>query len=720
MGNALGTPSAPSKESHETQQRRNDLNVLCQRVSFGDDELVHLYDSYHLFWKQRESEIQNGESALQNSSFLYDWYKTILLKDRKSCDSSEPNLLSANHSSTSATSASPEAISQLDSEITNSVNENLKKEQVKLQSVQYVIQHILPPNFDIALYKECFTSVDDPIHVLYNFNANETFDPTEGNSNSFSARVEAEEAISSQPVTAEAVAEASPEDLSKLPGNGLSSSNIFTLVDEFTRKTRLCTFFEALSCCSGRRSSKEWIASLFRTIHLLQNHAESQSNVVPSLNQKKRVSAQVFVEAGYRFALALSYLQQCYEGTCDSSVNQEQFLPFCDENDTCKASIRAMAKSIVEKRNRRLNQQQFNWSDSGDASTSVTESSEGVDDDWIELDDVIEWIDVVAPMFPFIIPTFFQFILFPNKDTLPKSRTFFTAPIMDWKTEQAANISILSSKTNVLSVRNFALACFTPALNGSYFPLYSSNDDGLSFNRLQNAILGYSGPTLFVIQSESGGIFGAYTATAWKESKDFYGNTDCFLYQLWPRTVLYRPTSNERNFMYCNSNARSHGYDQQAHGIGFGGTVQSPRLFLAENFDDCSASSQDLTFENGPLLPDVGTSGHTFDSTSVANGPEHSIQRHRSSFAIECLEVWGVGGSMDVVQAALSARESNRAQAADLINKARKVDKAQFLDDFRSGTISSKAFAHRQQIDGRADADLDERAKDKDKVYNYA
>jgi TLD len=713
MGNVLGTSSTPPNESRQIQQRRNDLDVLGQRVSFGDDELVHLYDSYDLFLQQRERDLQNG-GTLRNSSFLYDLYEAILLKDRKATDSPEPNIMLADHLTTTATSpsfeSSSESISHMENEISKSMNEKVKIE--RLQSIKYVIQHILPPNFDTALFKGCFTSMDDPIHMLYNFSGSVTVDTMEGNRNSSPTRVEDKDAISFQTATADVVAETIPEGMTILNHEGQLLSNAFTLVDEFTRKTRLCTFFEALSCSIGRRSSKEYIASLFRTIHLLQNHSESRAGVVASTNQNPRVSSQIFVETGYRFALALAYLQQCRERRCESSMNLEQFLPLCD-NDTCKASLHAMAKSIVEKRHRRLNQQRADWSDAVNASSNDSESSEGVENDWIELDDVIEWIDVVAPMFPFIIPTFFQYILFPNNDALPKSRTFFNVPIMNWKTEQPTNSSILSSKASFLSVRNFALACFTPALNGSYFPLYSSNADGLSFNRLQNSVLGYSGPTLFVIQCESGGIFGAYTATAWKESKDFYGNTDCFLYQLWPRTVLYRPTSSERNFLYCNSAARSHGYDQQAHGIGFGGTVQSPRLFLAENFDDCSASSQDLTFENGPLLPDVGTSGNLFGSISV-------VQRHRSLFAIECLEVWGVGGSKDVVQAALLSRESNRAQAADLINKARKVDKAQFLDDFRSGTISSKAFAHRQQVDGRADVDLDERVKDKEKAYNYA
>jgi hypothetical protein len=211
-------------------------------------------------------------------------------------------------------------------------------------------------------------------------------------------------------------------------------------------------------------------------------------------------------------------------------------------------------------------------------------------------------------------------------------------------------------------------------------------------------LLGYGGPTLIVIEATTGGIFGAFTASSWKESKDFYGNSDCFLYQLLPFTSVYRPRGNGTNYMYCNSEARSRGYDGLAHGIGFGGTNLEPRLFISESFDGCFASSEDLTFENGPLLP------RRVEGTMP-----------RKTFEIENLEVWGVGGD-HVVADALESRDKQRELTAANIRKARKVDKAAFLDDFRNGVIESKAFQHRDQIQGRADCELDERHKE---AYEY-
>ena len=241
--------------------------------------------------------------------------------------------------------------------------------------------------------------------------------------------------------------------------------------------------------------------------------------------------------------------------------------------------------------------------------------------------------------------------------------------------------------------------------------MYTSASDGLSFNRLQNALLGYGGPTLLIIQSDDC-IFGAFTSSSWKESKDFYGNSDCFLFQVLPETAVYRPTGNGSNFMYCNSFARSRGYDQQAHGIGFGGTVDMPRLFISESFDSNVAKDSDMTFEKGSIFSGGFDGGKHFEIDNLEGEFEHEIsslkkmpERQAQHMFCAC-KVWGVGGDT-VVQEALGARSRQREIKNAAIRKARKVDKAQFLDDFKSGLIESKAFAHRDQIRGREGACVD-------------
>jgi hypothetical protein len=442
------------------------------------------------------------------------------------------------------------------------------------------------------------------------------------------------------------------------------------VTDAYTHRARLERFFQGLSD-SGRRGTKAAMTVLFGVCQAVQVESVATSNNVKTTTiRTRRVRATEFVDMGYRLALATAFLQAA--DTPDGSADMAAFLKFAlVAND---ATLQALASSIVEWGKRRLERAALGLA------TSKEDEDPNLQQGFVELEDILEWASEVAPVFASILPTFTFHIFFPGRSN-PPSRTAFDFPRILSKS------IFFEAPTSPLL---FTFGCLSSSLNGSYYRLYTSAADGLSFNRLQNSLLGYAGPTLLIIRAVSGGIFGAFTASQWKEAKDFYGNTDCFLFQMAPVTAVYRPTGSNSNFMYCNSNARSKGYDQQAHGIGFGGTVQEPRFFVEESFDNCVAGNRDLTFENGVLLPKTASGG---------------VRKH---FEIHALEVWGVGGD-DVVQQALGARAEARSVKDEAMRRARKVDKAAFLDDFRSGVIESKAFQHVSQVQGRADHNPEER-----------
>lgn len=442
-----------------------------------------------------------------------------------------------------------------------------------------------------------------------------------------------------------------------------------TTSDEYTRKARLERTFEGLTL-SSRKGSGPAVKVLFDAL-ALDPHAPATLTTVPT-----RIRAFDFVTAGYRLAMATAFLAAAAHDN-DDADDMAGFLPEADSSGRDAVALRALAQSLTERARMR----------EARPGVSIESPNEDHTDDHVELEDVYDWIDAVAPLFASILPTFWHQILFPHQ-AYPPSRTAFSFPRVPCD-------SVFFESTS--SPTLFTLGCLSKSLTGVYYRLYTSASDGLSFNRLQNALLGYSGPTLLLIRTTGGAILGAFTASAWKESRDFYGNTDCFLFSAAPVTAVYRPTGTGRNFMYCNSFARSRGYDQQAHGIGFGGTVDEPRLFLSESFDACRAGAQDCTFANGSLLP-----------RTSSGAPQ-------TNFELDAVEVWGVGGD-DVVDAALGQRQKARALREEGIRRARKVDKAQFLDDFRSGLMDSKAFQHRQQMRGRADVDCEERAT---KQYEY-
>jgi hypothetical protein len=406
-------------------------------------------------------------------------------------------------------------------------------------------------------------------------------------------------------------------------------------------RQHLEAFFEGLSNAS-RRGSRAALQVMFQSCQT--NKKE---------NNEITIQATEFIQLGYRLALASEYLQ-----------GHHASIPIVKDTQPNDETLLALAQSIVEQRKKRLNHVPTDGTNKNDE-----------DDFSVTFEDILEWSEAVAPIFASILPTLFHTILFPGISHSSTGRTAYEFP---WVTDNSKPSSFFQYPTSSLL---FTFGCLSPSLGGSYYCLYTSTQDGLSFNRLQNALLGYSGPTLLLARTtgKQGSILGAFTASPWKESKDFYGNTDCFLFQVAPRTSIFRPSGSDRNFMYCNSYARSKGYDQQAHGIGFGGSTTEPRLFFPESFEQCIAGSRDMTFAHGQLLPD----GQRF-------------------FELDSLEVWGVGGS-EVVAAALGAQHQARAIKAENLRKARTVDRAQFLDDFQSGVIESKAFAHRNQVDhGRA------------------
>ena len=95
------------------------------------------------------------------------------------------------------------------------------------------------------------------------------------------------------------------------------------------------------------------------------------------------------------------------------------------------------------------------------------------------------------------------------------------------------------------------------------------------------------------------------------------------------------------------------------------------------------------------------SSGSTNDCRTFLPGP---------LLPAECM---GVGDAVRIrvygtknVSLGLVSLNAEVERRKESVAKARKVDRAAFLDDFKSGVIESKAFAHASQVDrGRAGED---------------
>ena len=223
---------------------------------------------------------------------------------------------------------------------------------------------------------------------------------------------------------------------------------------------------------------------------------------------------------------------------------------------------------------------------------------------------------------------------------------------------------------------------FSHSTHHQWHRLYSSLKDGRSFPRLAWSVLGYSGASLVVIQTTAGGILGAFTAATWKDSRDFYGTSEGFLFQLNPEVKLYYASGRQEHYCYLHNGSKLN--HSLPPGLGFGGSLSKPRLFVPASFEGCSAESFDLTYDAGNLV-----------------APE-CLEK----FEIQTLEVWAVG--QESVEG-LEARAAHRERTTQALDQARRIrDKSAFADDMKSGLIPNELFAHREQARGRHDFSIDD------------
>lgn len=143
--------------------------------------------------------------------------------------------------------------------------------------------------------------------------------------------------------------------------------------------------------------------------------------------------------------------------------------------------------------------------------------------------------------------------------------------------------------------------------------LYHSSINGLSFNTFLGNISSGDGPTVLIIKDTEGFIYGGYASQPWERQSDFYGDMKSFLFQLYPRASIFRPTGANNNLQWCAVNFSS---DSIPNGIGFGGRANHFGLFLSASFDQ----------------------GHTFTCTTF-NSPCLSKTNRIRPEVIEC---WGV------------------------------------------------------------------------------
>ena len=108
------------------------------------------------------------------------------------------------------------------------------------------------------------------------------------------------------------------------------------------------------------------------------------------------------------------------------------------------------------------------------------------------------------------------------------------------------------------------LKCSSVIYDNQWTELFLSSRDGLNFEGLTYAMIGYSGSTLIVIEDTQGNVFGALSKTEWKENVDYFGEGSNVLYSLWPTFSVYRTRATSThskettNYQFLNTKSRTH------------------------------------------------------------------------------------------------------------------------------------------------------------------
>lgn len=159
------------------------------------------------------------------------------------------------------------------------------------------------------------------------------------------------------------------------------------------------------------------------------------------------------------------------------------------------------------------------------------------------------------------------------------------------------------------------------------------------------------------------------------------GSAKNFLFTLSPHFRIYhsaRTTDNHFQFLATS------GFNLP-HGLGFGGSVEGFRLFIPDTLEQCTARAICTTYEPGKLV-----FSDDFDVNNV-------------QFEIEHLEVWGSGGT-SLIANALKAQANHRHVLAHTIEKARKIDKAQFFNNgFDREFLLGNTFSHHKDMQDRVE-----------------
>ncbi|XP_013419293.1 uncharacterized protein LOC106179996 isoform X2 [Lingula anatina] len=127
---------------------------------------------------------------------------------------------------------------------------------------------------------------------------------------------------------------------------------------------------------------------------------------------------------------------------------------------------------------------------------------------------------------------------------LPQCYLSKHANIMDL---QMSPVALMNKLVHVTKIQNWT-------------ELYNSSEHGLSFNRFQNHVFSYKGPTITLLSFEGKNVYCIAADEEWKESDQRWGGSDCMVLQVLPH---FNMLQGGEKMMFVNSSTRGLPYGIQ-------------------------------------------------------------------------------------------------------------------------------------------------------------